>query len=530
MRYLARFSMTLKKKPNKKPLFGLECERKTLQRIILVIMASPKRKKTLSKPALNPELLESDFEKEESVLIGLSGGADSVALTDMLVRLSETMNLSLTCCHINHHLRGAESEEDCLFCEELCDRWEIPFVQADIDIEAIARRQKMGLEEAGRIIRYNIFAQITAEDNIDRIALAHHADDQVETMLFRLFRGTGPAGLSGIPRQRGKIIRPLLSHTKEEIVKYLRKRRLSFREDSSNSDVRFSRNAIRQEILPAIEKHFPAVRPAMLRLCNIQTDESEHLGFQTRFMYDELVSVTPGGSSIIDLARFNQQSRWMKRRVLRWTLDEMTGIRCGVSLDTIDGLLRIASSETGGVSLKQGFRAKVERGDMYIFSTVPVSIKRRLFELDTLLELPEVNSQMRSKIIPLQEAVLTRQNKGLTVHIDPRKLEGKLYVRSARNGDRFSPLGMSGTKTVGDFLTDLKIPTPLRPEIPVLCDNNGIVWVIGYQIDDRVRIGSGIGVKAGNESVTNQSGQDALEIEIVRQKEDEEFYDDEDVS
>ncbi len=489
-------------------------------------MASPKRKKKLNTQELNSEFLEQDFEREESVLIGLSGGADSVALTDMLVQLSETMELSLTACHINHQLRGAESDADCKFCEELCDKWEIPFIQADIDIAEIAKQQKMGLEEAGRIIRYNVFTQIASEDKIARIALAHHADDQVETMLFRLFRGTGPAGLSGIPRQRGKVIRPLLSYNKQEIIDYLNKRGLPFREDSSNKDVKFSRNAIRQEILPAIEKHFPAVRPAMLRLCNIQTDESEHLGFQTRLMYDELVSVTPGGSSIIDLARFNQQSRWMKRRVLRWTLDEMTGVRCGVSLDTIDGLLKIASSETGGASLKQGYQAKVERGDLYIYTAVPVSITQRRFEIGIDLELPEVNSYMRSKTIPIADAVLTRQNKGLTVHIDPESLSGSLFVRSARNGDRFSPLGMIGTKTVGDFLTDLKIPTPLRPEIPVLCDDKGIIWVIGYQIDDRVRLD----FKIDHQEEVNKSGQGALEIEIVRNKEDEEYYDDEDVN
>jgi len=487
-------------------------------------MASPNRKKTQRKAILGPQLLEPDFVEGDSVLIGLSGGADSVALADMLVRLSGPMNLYLTACHINHHLRGDESEEDCCFCEDLCDNWEIPFVQADVDVAKIARRRKMGLEEAGRIIRYNLFTQIADEEEINKIALAHHADDQVETILFRLFRGTGPAGLSGIPRQRGKIIRPLLSHTREEIVTYLEKRHLSYREDSSNLDTKFARNAIRQEILPQIERHFPAVRRAILRLRDIQADESEFLGFQTRRMFEDLVSLTPGGSCIIDLARFNQQSRWMKRRVLRWTLDEMTGIPCGVNLDTIDRLLKIALAETGGASLPQGFRVKVERGDMYIFSSVRTSIKRRDFEINACLDLPEVNSFLRSQLIPRRDAILTRQNNGLTVHIEPQALSGKLFVRSARNGDRFNPLGMSGTKTVGDFLTDLKIPTPLRSEIPVLCDSEGIIWVIGYQIDDRVKISAG--AEVGGEAT--QVGEYALEIEIVRRKEDEELYDDED--
>ncbi len=494
------------------------------QRLILRSMASPKRKKTPKNLALSPELLEPDFEEGESVLIGLSGGADSVALTDLLLRLSETMGLCLTACHINHQLRDTESDEDCLFCEDLCDRLEIPFIQADINVAAIAKKRKMGLEEAGRVIRYNVFSQIAAEDEIDRIALGHHADDQVETILFRLFRGTGPAGLAGVPRQRGKIIRPLLSFSKEEILKYLKKRHLKFREDSSNLDTRFSRNAIREDILPEIEKHFPTARQAILRLRNIQTEESEYLGFETRRLYESLVSITPGGSCIIDLARFNQQSRWAKRRILRWTLDEMTGVPSGVSLETIDRVLEIAVAETGGASLQQGFRAKVERGDMFIFTNIDVKIKRRTFEIDSSLELPEVNSFLHSRVIPIKDAILTRQNRGLTVHLNRQALKGKLHVRSARNGDRFNPLGMSGTKTVGDFLTDLKIPTPLRSEIPVLCDTNGIIWVIGYQIDNRVRIDRAR-IKPQTEEIAETSKDEALEIEIVRHIESEESDD-----
>ncbi|MFQ5606926.1 MAG: tRNA lysidine(34) synthetase TilS [Candidatus Zixiibacteriota bacterium] len=467
-------------------------------------MASPGKNKR--QPAkLTEKSIASFFREGQSVLIGLSGGADSVTLLHLMARLSERIHLNLSVCHINHHLRGDESDSDSAFCDELCEQLEIPFIQVDIEIAELARRRKVGLEEAGRLARYAIFEEIARQDEIDLIALGHHADDQVETILFRLFRGTGPDGLSGIPARRGRIVRPLLEFSRAQILDFLLDNKLDHRVDSSNLDETFTRNYIRSAILPEIESRFPAARGAMLRLANIQSEESAHLDQQTEKLMPRVVRFSPGGTAIIDCARFNREPGWLKRRLVRKALESVGGELQDTDYETVERLVELSSREKGGLSLTGPLRAKVERGQMFLSQGGGVRLETRAVCPGQRTPLPEISSYVRTREVAAESARLTRQPNGLTVYLNPLALKGGLTVRSVARGDRFGPLGMKGSKPLGDFFTDHKVPTSLRGEVALLSDQIGIIWVAGYEIADRVKL--------------NKEGQTgALEVKVVREK------------
>ena len=453
------------------------------------------------------------FNPGQSVMAGLSGGADSVTLLHLLIRLSEEMDLRLTACHINHNLRGQESDSDSAFCDELCDRFEIPLIQVDLEVAALAKARKIGLEEAGRLARHTIMEQIAEDEDFDLIALGHHADDQVETILFRLFRGTGPDGLAGIPARRGRIVRPLLNFNRAQILDYLRANKLTYCEDSSNLDESFSRNHICQSILPSIEKRFPSAPEAVLRLGKIQAEESHYLDQLTENRFGRLVKFSPGGAAIINCRRFTGEPVMFKRRLIRKALERVSGLLQNIDYDTIERILELSTTSSGASSLSGGLRAKVERGEMFISLGAGVRLKKVALSGSLKTHLPEIASYIKMKEIAASEAHLARKRNGLTVYLNPSALEGNLVVRSASTGDSFRPLGMKGAKSLGDFFTDLKVPTPLRREIPLLCDRRGIVWVAGYQIADRVKLDANA-IRKHHKN--KQIG--ALEVKIIREK------------
>src|SRR5690625_1796301 len=238
------------------------------------------------------------WEPGDRIIVGVSGGPDSVALLHVLTLLGAgepTPPFTLVVAHLHHGLRGASADADAELVAALARRWGLDAVIERTDVAALARTRGVGIQEAAREARYEFFLRLAKERGADRIALAHHADDQVETVLFRFLRGTGPKGLAGIPPVRGAIIRPLIEVTRETILDHCRRYDLPFREDPSNLDMRYRRNRIREELIPLIEERYnPAFRSAMIRLARIHREEDEFLEGYAADIYRSLAQEIAG--------------------------------------------------------------------------------------------------------------------------------------------------------------------------------------------------------------------------------------------
>ncbi|MCH9024288.1 MAG: tRNA lysidine(34) synthetase TilS [candidate division Zixibacteria bacterium] len=255
---------------------------------------------------------------KDSVLIALSGGPDSVALLHILTRLKKSLSLNLNAIYINHGLRPRAAAKEELFCTALCQKFEVKLRIVAVDIKALSAGSKKGIEEAARDFRYEQFEKLAAELNCQKIALGHHFDDRVETILFRFLRGTGPAGLKGMPMSRGKIIRPLYNLTKQEILDYLKKQNLKYCIDKSNSKTEFRRNYIRNRLLPEIRaKLNPAVDRGIISLSEIISEEELYLEKIADKAYIKCVTRSPAGKLVLASERFAGYDLWVQRRVIR---------------------------------------------------------------------------------------------------------------------------------------------------------------------------------------------------------------------
>lgn len=425
--------------------------------------------------------------KGDSVLIALSAGPDSVALLHLLYRLRKTMRLRLHAVYVNHCLRPRAAKREERFCQKLCGQLSIGCTIVTCDVPAVTTTEGGGVEETARRLRYAALEEIAAKHDSDRIALAHHADDRVETILFRLIRGTGSAGLTGMPIKRGKIIRPLFFITKEEILGYLKSYRLTFCQDRSNSDLRFSRNFIRHDLLPLIRRRLnPAVDKALLGLSETARDEEIILDKMARAKAKSILSVTPGGKIQLGLNRFLRYDKWLRRRILRLCYQRVSRLGLAPDREIIERLDILARGTGKSVSLPERVRVVRLENDLVFFRVEkrtfarPVIIGKRL-----RLEWPSLTFLARESA---PGAVMLSERRAETVVIDADKVTLPLEIRTIRAGDRFRPLGAPGRKKIGDYLTDRKLPPLYRDELPVLCDKEGIVWLCGYEIAERVKL------------------------------------------
>ena len=421
----------------------------------------------------------------ESVLVGLSGGPDSVALLLLLARLRKKLNLQLTAVYINHQIRPKAALKEEKFCEELCDRLGIELDIVAEDIPALAKKKKVGLEEAAREFRYEVYELLADEDGHDKIALGHHRDDRVETVLFRILRGTGSAGLRGIPVKRGKYIRPLYDISKSGILAYLEELEQDYCVDKTNLESDYSRNFIRNELLPRVRENLnPSVDRALLNLSENIAVEEDFLEREVEKTVKKAINITPGGKLEVDLILFKGYDLWLKRRLLRYGLKFLSPRQLAPDKEVIDRLVSLGEKS---VSLPDKIQAVFTDQKLVLYRRVkPAAYDIKLdYDGQVRLDSPKLAFKCRLKRsgTPLKNRKNARQ-----VNLDFDRVNLPLTVRNIRPGDRFRPLGLSGTKKVGDFLTDRKVPPVYRDEIPVVSDNEGIIWLVGYEIADRVKI------------------------------------------
>lgn len=435
-------------------------------------------KKTIEKNRL--------LETGDSVLVGLSGGPDSVALLMLLDGIRKKMNLELSAVYINHQIRRRAALQEEKFCQEMCDRLGVELDIVSENIPALARKRKAGLEETAREYRYEVYDILADEDGHDKIALGHHLDDRVETVLFRILRGTGTSGLRGIPVKRGKYIRPLYDIAKGDILAFLQENEQAYCIDKTNLASDYSRNFIRNELLPMIrEKLNPSVDRALLNLSENVTIEEEFLEQQVEKAVKKAINITPGGKLEVDLILFKGYDLWLKRRLLRYGLKILSPRQFAPDKEVID---RLVSREKKSESLPEKIQAVFTDKKLVMYRRGKTAAYNVQLDGDGTIQLENPRLNFKCRQNRHGTVNLSNRKNARKVNLDWERVKPPLRVRNIEPGDRFQPLGLKGTKKVGDFLTDRKVPAVYRDEIPVVCDLEGIIWLVGYEIADRVKV------------------------------------------
>ncbi|MFH0953985.1 MAG: tRNA lysidine(34) synthetase TilS [Verrucomicrobiota bacterium] len=432
------------------------------------------------------------FRRGDHILVAVSGGADSVALAYALHYLKKRYRLSLTLVHLHHGIRGRAADEDARFVNELAWRLGLPCVQARVDVPRRARQAKLSLEMAARELRYDFFVRAAHAAGAGCVATAHTADDQAETILLKLARGAGPQGLSGIPhvteRHGLRIVRPLLDVTHPEVVRFLRRYGLKWREDESNLDPGFLRNRARHEILPLLESRLnPQVRRALLRTSELIREENEWLDTLARGLLGKcLERKRPAVLRVDPLKRLRLAAR---RRVIRlWLISREVDPEC-VDFDAVEGIERLLREPRGTRSVSLGGGRSVVRRYRALSLEQTAGAEEPSFCAPLVVPGETILPEQRLRVVTRWDRGVLRQTGAKVGELPAEASLGaraarraRLRVRSWQPGDPIRPLGLGGSKKLQDLFVDQKIPRDRRSQVPVLESRGEVVWLPGYRI------------------------------------------------
>lgn len=405
-----------------------------------------------------------DDVQNHHLLVALSGGADSVALLVLLCRQRVKLNLRITAAHLHHGIRGADADADALWCETLCQQLQIPLILERADVPALAKAQNLGLETAARNARYAFLHRAQRECGADLIALAHHMNDQAETILMHLFRGTGTGGACGMARLKDGLYRPLLEVPKAELRQFLAEEGICWREDQTNALADNPRNALRLNVMPEIEKSYPMVASAIARYGRIARAENELLSRMTHSFLSERMQ---SGAWGMRLRLEPDDEPALLRRAVRSLCDDSIG------LDKTDAILDLAKCARGKLALSPNLWVEKTPGALYF---LPQGVKK---PAPAALNVPgETILQGVCRIIAEVGDFSIEPGDPTVEVVNADVLEGAV-VRMRMNGDRFHPLGAPGDKLLSDYLIDRKTDRPLRDWLPLVARDQRILWVCG---------------------------------------------------
>jgi tRNA(Ile)-lysidine synthase len=435
----------------------------------------------------------------DKVLVGFSGGTDSVAMLHILHDLQKELKFSLSAAYIDHKLRPRAAKREERFCKEFCRKCSIPFWSEAVDIPKLSSDNKTGIEETARIYRYRTLERLADEKDCAKIAIGHHREDRAETIIFNLLRGSGRMGVAGIPAKRGRIIRPLYDLTRLEIADYLEDHGLRFMTDRSNLSRKFTRNRIRRLIIPLMKKEVSqAAVENIVRFSEIIADEENYLNQMTKNIHDKLVSTTPGGKIRLDLSHKLEYDTWLRRRLAFKILADI-GFD-DIEFAEVERIVALIDDDRQTrLSIRGGWMVETAGKNMYFYRPGK-EIENYRVKVPGRLQLKFPRAVIDFEFVDNIDVKELKPAAKATAFIDADKIRGNLHVSGLIEGARFHPFGRPGSKKVGDFLTDCKYPRPLRDEIPVVYDDDGLVWLAGLEIDDRVK-------------VTNETGK-VIRIEI----------------
>jgi len=435
------------------------------------------------------------LDRGDHVIAGVSGGADSVALLCVLCSLQKKWGLRLTVAHLNHMLRGGAARREVAFVRELAGRRGLRCIVGERDVRAVKAETGCSLQEAARIARYRFFYELREELGAQKIALGHTANDQAETLLMWLIRGTSGAGLAGIPPVRdGLFIRPLLAVTRSEIEAYLAQQQVSFIPDSSAGEPHYLRNKIRHQLMTLLEKEYnPRMVQTLSRLAELVRADNEVLDRRVREIVAPLLASRNERGASCPVAFIAGQPAPLRGRIIKAALAGLKGGGQGIYHQHVTAVDRLAggAGRSRTIQLPAGWSATREYDRLIFMREKPLQ-QHYCYAVDRVparVSIAEIGRDMILAVEDLQEPaaeLLAREKK--IDFLDYDALQLPLTVRTWRPGDRFHPLGMSGSKKLKDFFIDNKISPRLRRSIPVLLSRDTIVWVGGLRIDDRFRL------------------------------------------
>jgi tRNA(Ile)-lysidine synthase len=426
------------------------------------------------------------IEPGQGVLVAYSGGGDSTALLHVL----HSLGYRVTAGHVQHGLRGEDGEADARHAAAFAQALGCPYLERHADVPALAKARRLSLETAAREARYALLDEMATELGLERIATGHTLDDQAETVLLHLLRGSGAAGLAGIPPRRGRLIRPLLGLTHAEALAYCTAEGLTYRTDASNEDARFARNRLRHEVLPLLRQVQPNVSPALARLAEIMREEN---AFLTSLVAEHLRTLVTWqeGEARLPLAEVAALPLALQRRLLRAVLAAAKGDETDLEFERIEAVVGlIAHGETGGlVELPAGLQAVRGYGELRIGrgEDLPPPHGEWSLPIPGSLTLPDLNFGL----VVEESRDLTLSDDPSTAVLDAQGLSGAFTLRTWRPGDRFQPLGMAEPMKLQDFFVNAKAPRAGRSWVPIVEHGGEIVWVVGYRIGERHKVTPG---------------------------------------
>lgn len=461
--------------------------------------------------------------EKDRIVVGTSGGPDSIALLHILWQLSKEYSLSLCVAHLNHMQRGQESKEDAEYTIRFANELSIPVVSEEIDVKAIKERETKGLPltDVARKIRYDFLKRAALGFEANKIAVGHHANDHVETMLINLIRGAGPEGLKGIAPIRKideglLLIRPLIKVSSLQIHQYLSLYHLEFRIDSSNLKPIFLRNRVRLQLLPLLRNEYnPKIDNAFIQLSKIIGIDDDYMNEVVNHALPQVIIEHKKKMIVMDVDKLSGLHPAIQTRVIRKAIAMIKDDTNGFNYQHIQGIRQLITSIHPQAKLSLPFSISAQRE--YKHLVIKEESIYRLKQLDSyeyLIDIPETKEisdmgcTIKTDVVPIKTIFNdidyikkhpslecrypiqdARHPLVLRAYFDYEQVTSPLTLRCRKNSDRFQPYGMQGRKKIKDFFMDMKLPMDTRNRMPLLVDKKGnILWVIGLRINEQVKI------------------------------------------
>jgi tRNA(Ile)-lysidine synthase len=428
----------------------------------------------------------------DRILIGLSGGPDSVCLLHILMILRGKYNLDLHALYIDHGLRPGETDREVEFCRKICEQHGTPFITKSIDVKSHAKTGKLNIQEAARQLRDRIYEETSSEINANKIALGHTADDQAETLLMHLFRGSGTSGLAGIPPVRKNIIRPLIEVERKEIERFLDSEGINFITDSSNTKKDYMRNRVRLSLIPMLREFNPDITGTLSKTAAIFRDEERYFEILVTKTLMKLISRKTEARIELFLVPFEIMDKVIMRRVLRRAIDETRSLR-GITFIHIEGMINLIKSGSPGdrLYLPGGIRVIKDYSTLILTSEAPQILNPCTLNIPGETILKEAGILIKASEADIRQPDAIGETQGIWKSVgsfDADIPHFPLMARPRKNGDVFYPLGFGKRKKLQDFFVDQKVPRDERNRIPLIVSGDDIIWIVGYRADDRFKV------------------------------------------
>ena len=426
----------------------------------------------------------------DAVLVALSGGADSVCLLDALCRMRKELGITVSAAHLNHMIRGREADRDEAYAAEVCTKLGVPFYAERVDVPELSKKDGISEEAAGRKARYDFFKRLCSAHGYNKIATAHNRNDKAETVIMRILRGTGIDGLAAIKYKREDgVIRPLLDVVRCDIEKYCEENNLLYCTDSTNSDTEYTRNRVREKLIPFLEENFnPSIIDTLCTLSDNAAEDSDFINGYAKRLYNRINSPVPKRKpTVLDIESLKMLDECIFNRIIRITANDVMGDNYNLERVHIESVRSLLDKKTGAsVCLPENLKVSVKYGwlefkeadgadsDSAEFSyPVEISVSESLESMGMTFEITDAKKKIRKN----------------QMIIDYDMIEDKeITVRNRRAGDRMVFFKDGRTRKIKDYLIDKKIPREERNRIPLLCADNKIIAIIGDRVAETYKI------------------------------------------